>query len=76
MYYIIEIQKSTENAYAHLVYTAESRNEADSIFYDKLHFAAVSGLPIHTVMLADEKGNFYASKSYASGDVETDESMM
>lgn len=68
MFYIIEIQKNAEGQYAHLVYTAESQNQAESIYYDKLHFAAVSTLPLHSVVLITESGDHHMSKAYRHGE--------
>ena len=68
MFYIIEIQKNAEGQYAHLVYTAESQNQAESIYYDKLRFAAVSELPLHSVALITENGDRHMSKAYRHGE--------
>lgn len=63
-YYIVEIQGAQDGSFAHLVYTADTMNNAESIYYDKLHFAAVSNLPVHTVFLLDSDGAVYQSKTY------------
>ena len=68
MFYIIEIQKNAQGQNAHLVYTAETQREAESIYYDKLHFAAVSELPLHSVVLITEDGDHHMSKSYRNGE--------
>ena len=70
MFYIIEIQKNAEGQYAHLVYTAESQRQAESIYYDKLHFAAVSGLPLHAVVCLTEDGLHHMSKAYRADDTQ------
>lgn len=67
MFYIIEIQKNNEGQNAHLVYTAETQNEAESIYYSKLAYAATSSLPLHAVVCLTEEGLHHMSKSYRHG---------
>ena len=66
MYYqIIEIQ-TTENG--SIVVTpipiSADRNEADSIYYQKMSYAAVSSVPIHSVALLNENGCILLNGSY------------
>ena len=68
MFYIIEIQKNNEGQYAHLVYTAATQNEAESIYFGKLAYAATSGLPLHAVVCLTEDGLHHMSKSYRNGE--------
>ena len=68
MFYIIEIQKSSEEQYSHLVYTAATQNEAESIYYSKLAYAATSNLPLHSVVCLTEDGLHHMSKSYRHGE--------
>lgn len=63
-YYIFEIQGNENGAFAHLVYNADTYNNAESIFYDKCHYAAISTLPVHTVILCDSDGAVYQAKTW------------
>lgn len=63
-YYIIEIQKTPEGAYAHLIDTADTYNQAESVYYGKLQYAAISTIPLHSVILMDAEGAVYSVKSY------------
>lgn len=63
-YYIMEVQKSINGAFAYLMDSADTFNSAESIFYDKCHYAAVSTLPVHTIMLLDSDGAMYMSKTW------------
>lgn len=56
MYIIIEIQTNADGTIGNLVYTAATRNEADSIYYQKLGYAAISQLPKHAVALMSNEG--------------------
>ena len=64
MYYIIEIQKSNQGTYAHLIDNETEYNQAESKYYGKLQYAAVSTIPVHTVYLLDDKGVVYHEKCY------------
>lgn len=66
MYYVIEIQKLPDGTHAHLVYhdDAWTYNQAESVYYGKLQYAAISTIPMHTVILLDEEGAVYGTKTY------------
>ena len=68
MFYIIEIQKNAEGAYSHLVYTAASQKEAESVYFGKLSYAALSELPLHAVVCLTEDGLHQMSMSYRNGE--------
>lgn len=68
MFYIIEIQKNAQGAYSHLVYTAASQNEAESVYFGKVAYAATSGLPLHAVVCLTEDGLHHMSRSYRNGE--------
>ena len=67
MFYIIEIQKTSEGQYAHLVTTEETQRAAESTYFNKLSYAAQSGLPLHSVAIITEDGEHHMSKSYREG---------
>ena len=55
MYYIVEIQKNRDGSCAHLVQTAEGRDEAESVWHGVLQYAAVSELPAHGAIVFSEE---------------------
>ena len=64
MFYIMEIQKMDTGAFAHLVYTAEDEANAWSTYYSKLSYAAISKLPMHTVVLFSADGEEIEHKAF------------
>ena len=64
MFYIMEIQKMDTGAFAHLVYTAEDEANAWSTYYGKLSYAAISKLPMHTVVLLSADGEEMEHKAF------------
>lgn len=56
MYLIIELQTQADGSTAHLVFTETERCQAESVFHQKLAYAAVSDLPFHAVVLMDHRG--------------------
>ena len=55
-YIIIEIQKNDGGNISHIVKTADTEREAESIYHGTLQYAALSELPCHSVVLMDETG--------------------
>ena len=56
-YFIIEIQQTGEDTYATLpIKTADTKEQAESIFYGILQYAAISTIPCHAVAILDETG--------------------
>lgn len=68
MYKIVELQ-TTDGTTAHVVETANTENEAQSVFHQKLSYAAISTVPIHAVVLLDEKGFTIDRKHYTHEEV-------
>lgn len=56
MYFIIELQTYQDGTAANLVYTETNRNQAESVYHQKLAYAAISELPFHAVVLLNNKG--------------------
>ena len=56
MYIIQEIQTGTEGTALLPPVQRENRNEAESAFYIACGYAAVSTVPVHTVMVFTEEG--------------------
>ena len=54
-YIIIEIQTNADNTVGTLVYDADDFATAQSIYYSKLAAAAVSSLPVHSVILMNNE---------------------
>jgi hypothetical protein len=66
MYFVFEIQKQENGSCACLVYHEDSWDyfQAESVYFGKLQYAAISTIPIHTVMLCDAEGSVYGTKTY------------
>lgn len=66
MYFVFEIQKQENGSCACLVYHEDSWDyfQAESVYFGKLQYAAISTIPIHTVMLCDAEGAVYGTKTY------------
>lgn len=56
MYYIVEIQKAVAGNESYLVNTAETRNQAESIYHQILAYAANSNLPLHSAIIFTDEG--------------------
>lgn len=63
-YYVIEIQNSAPDTYAHLIHTADTRINAESVYHQVLAAAAISELPCHSATLIDGKGRLLMSDFY------------
>lgn len=63
-YYIIEVQRSAPDAYAHLVHTADTRRAAESTYHQVLAAAAISNLLCHSATLIDGEGMVQMSCYY------------
>lgn len=55
-YYVVEVQKMPEGNYSHLVHTADSRNQAESVYHQVLASAAIANLPQHSAILFTDEG--------------------
>ena len=66
MYFVFEIQKQENGSCACLVYHEDSWDyfQAESVYFGKLQYAAISTIPVHTVMLCDAEGSVYGTKTY------------
>ena len=65
MYHIIEIQTTNNNSVIVTpIPSSENKYEADSIFHQKMSYAAISQVPIHTVVMINEEGILMRSGSY------------
>lgn len=67
MYFVFELQQMANGQCAVLPYHDDSwtYQQAESVFYAKCSAAAISQIPIHTVMLADVEGAVYAVKTWS-----------
>lgn len=54
MYIVIEIQRNNEGVTTPLVFTFDTKAEAESKYYYVLSYAAVSNLPRHGAILLNE----------------------
>ena len=64
MYIIFEIQTNTDGTIGTLVNTAETRNQAESIYHQVLASAALSNLPRHACVLMTNEGFQLMSQCY------------
>lgn len=66
MYFVFEIQKQADGTCACLVYHEDGWDyfQAESVYFGKLQYAAISTIPVHTVMLCDAEGSVYGTKTY------------
>lgn len=66
MYFVFEIQKQENGTCACLVYHEDGWDyfQAESVYFGKLQYAAISTIPVHTVMLCDAEGSVYGTKTY------------
>lgn len=66
MYFVFELQKQADGTCATLVYHEDSWDyfHAESVYFSKLQYAAISTIPVHTVMLCDVDGAVYGTKTY------------
>ena len=63
MYYLVlELQKDT--TLLALVNTYAERSQAEQKYHTVLSYAAVSSVPIHTVLLINENGHIIKQDSY------------
>ena len=66
MFFVYEIQENPTNQYTSLTYHDDTWNyqQAESVFYGKCQYAAISTIPTHTVILADADGAIYQVKTW------------
>lgn len=64
MYYILEIQKLGPDNFAHLVHTAQTRNQAESVYHQVLASAAIGNLELHAASMFSEEGFPIMNQAY------------
>ena len=64
MFILLEIQTENQSTALLPALTYSDRNQAESAFYQKLSYAAISEVDIHTVILLDEHGNTIKREFY------------
>lgn len=57
MYFIIELQKQDETSVPDIVHTAQTYNEAESVYHTVLAAAAISPVPVHSALVIDDEGH-------------------
>ena len=63
MYKVIELQKNGDSC-VHLVFDAETRDEAYSKYYQVLSAAAISTVEYHSALMMTDTGDPVAHKSF------------
>lgn len=61
---VIELQTNADGTVGNLVYSYDTRAEAESKYHAVLSAAAVSALPIHAAVLMDNTGIVYGQQMY------------
>ena len=65
MYHIIEIQTTgNSSVIVTPIPSAADLNEAESIYHQKMSYAAISSIPVHSVVLLNEEGCVEMNGSY------------
>ena len=72
MYIVIEIQKNADGVVSNIVTTYENMREAESHYHSVLASAAISTLPIHSVIILTEEGFPVTYQCYKHETAETD----
>jgi len=64
MYIVIEIQTSVSNTVSTIVTAYNSLEQAYSAYYNILHTAAVSSIPVHGAVILNNHGNLIDSREF------------
>lgn len=66
MYFVFELQKLNNGNCALIPYHDDAWDylHAESVFHGKCAAAAISEIPVHSVMLVDVEGAVYQTKTY------------
>ena len=64
MFYVIELQTTTDESGAGILTSHKTRNEALSKYHNVLQYAAVSEVPVHAAVCVDEEGNLIAREAF------------
>ena len=63
-YIVIELQTAANGSVANIVTSHDTREQAESKYYNVLSSAAVSQVPCHAAVLMDSEGGFIDAHSY------------
>jgi len=63
-YFVIEIQVLENGTVGNQVWAFNNLSEAESKYHATLSLAAVSGLPVHTVLIINEEGYTIRAQTY------------
>lgn len=78
-FYVIEIQKSNDTTFAHLVHEASDEDyakaemKAESVYHQVLAAAAISSLPEHSAVLLTSQGERLMNKCYYHAEEQSEE---
>lgn len=70
---ILEIQHSNDGTTAALHEVVADRNTAEQTYHNKLSYAAVSEVNVHSVIMLDEYGGRVKGETYYHGTIEAAE---
>ena len=66
MYHIIEIQTTdTSSVVVTPIPSAQNQNDAESIYHQKMSYAAISSVPVHAVVMVNDHGTIVMNGYYA-----------
>jgi hypothetical protein len=63
-YLVMEIQTMNDGQVANLVYAYDDRRQAESKYFDIMHFAAISELPGYAVVLLNNEGRIIENRYF------------
>lgn len=64
MYFILELQKPKEGNAAYLMHTAETAQQAESVYHQVLAAAAISKVYCHSAMIITDESQTLTGQSY------------
>ena len=70
MFVVLELQTNENGSIGSLIYTYNSRAEAESKYHSVLSAAAISDVPVHTAVMMDNRGMNIFSQHYLHEDEE------
>lgn len=71
MFVVLELQTNKDGSVGSLIYTYNSRAEAESKYHAVLSAAAISNIPVHTAVMMDNRGMNIFSQHYLHEETES-----
>ena len=64
MFFVLEIQKPKEGNAAYLMHTADTAQQAESVYHQVLAAAAISNVYVHSAVIITDEGMTLSAESY------------